>query len=112
MNLSRGLNGSVVISRSINTYRENIMSSKIGKNIRARVSADGNKLSLTIRLNKKGEESKSGKSMVLASTGRMYYFGQDDPSELEGFGLSLNFFKMKKTKAKKRKSRKSDESSD
>ena len=88
---------------------------KLGRNIRYRLSSDGKKLKLEINLEKKGEVSKSGKSVVLATAGRGHYFKDGDGEALEGVGLNLNLFRLKqrKPKGKKRKSRKqSSDSSD
>lgn len=74
---------------------------KIGKNIRYRLSSDGSTLRISIKIDKKGELSKSGKSMVLASAGRAHFFdGKTDGEHLDGVGLSLNLFRMKAKKPK------------
>lgn len=74
---------------------------KIGKNIRYRLSSDGTTLRISIKIDKKGELSKSGKSMVLASAGRAHFFdGKVDGEQLDGVGLSLNLFRMKAKKPK------------
>ena len=66
---------------------------KLGENIKARIKGD--KLTLTIDLSKKGKKSKTGKSMVIASTGRMTYL-RDLGEEYEHHGLGLNLFQVRK----------------
>ena len=79
----------------------------IGTNIEAKIKGD--KLTLTIDLSQKGSKSKSGKSYVLASTGRMSYLG-DLGEDFQYHGLSLNCFKIRSKYRRKRRKQRSESS--
>ena len=81
------------------------------KNIKAKISSKNeNKLILTIDISKKGTESQSGKSIIIAKNDGRFESLDDIEGMPKGYGMICMI--MKKKGGKKKKNRDEDEGDD